>query len=171
MAVKASLILPAVAAAAEEVSSSFPYIYAPTGAGRNSAWALNNSATYRIQWNFLLPNNFNGSPVLRFAWSGNSTSTTSGDIRIGVEVATFTSGDGVDVASGITFDTANLATLTKTGGISGKSLEVSEITLSNFDSGVANDFCLLAFERIGGDAADTWTQTMYLWSAELEYNL
>lgn len=159
-----TVILPVQSA---KLTSTF--IALPAGIDNSGGiWKLlfDASQTESALWQFRLPANYASSPVMKLIYS--MASATSLKVDLEVEVMCVSDNDSQDIDSA-SFDSVNeIVGGTTVPGTAGYIDEIS-ITLTNFDSGVANDLMIARVNRDHDDADDTATGDLELLAISLEY--
>lgn len=118
-------------------------------------------------WNFLVPSNYGGSPVLVVNFT--MASATSGNVILVARVAATTPADSTDMDAKV-FAAANTSSATAVRSTAGYQTQVS-ITLTNDDSMAAGDTASIFFGRDGASGSDTATGDLELLVARLDYTI
>lgn len=116
-----------------------------------------------LEWKFNLPQDFVGSPVIKFTFA--MASATSNDVYMQSRVNAITPNTEAELGSADSYNSSAI-TVPGTGGHT----KLASITLTNNDSMAADDYVQLELRRNGGDASDTATGDMELLAAQLEYS-
>ena len=119
-----------------------------------------------VYWSFRLPTDYSSGAKLQIQWSNAASDT--GNCRWECQVTKVTPNSDTDDMTGTrSFHTENTAS---DAGVATRRLQEVEMTLSNFDSAVANDWVTFKFYRDAADALDTMdTDDAYLWAVSFEY--
>jgi len=145
--------------------------YITTGAridGGSGPWKLLFDASTKQSaiWQFRLPANYVSTPVIKLLFS--MASATSGKVVLDTEIYAVTSGDSQDIDSA-SFDSSNQdgtgVTVPGTAGYMG----LITYSLTNFDSGAAEDLIILRINRLVADSNDTATGDLELLGISLEF--
>ena len=124
---------------------------------------LDDSDTHGLEWRFNLPQDYVGSPVLKFTFS--MASATTNDVYMQSRINAITPNTEAEPGSADSYNNSAI-TVAGTGGYT----KQGSITLTSNDSMSANDYVQLELRRNGGDASDTATGDMELLDAKLEYS-
>ena len=134
-------------------------------AGNRAYWDFDSSTDELVYVSFRLPSDYSSSPVLKVQWGGTSSTTVSHDVTWACEVMALTPDVDGDPDTD-SYDTANTVNDAILGTTAGRIQEAS-ITLTNFDSGAANDYIGLKIYR--DVSADDLPEDARLWALSLEY--
>jgi hypothetical protein len=129
---------------------------------RWAEWLFDDTADEHIVTQFVVPNNYVGSPVLKVYYK--CTTDTSGTAGFEARLSALTAADATDMDADA-FDTVNAAT----GAIPGTAgyIAVISITLTNADSMAAGDHVILALNR--DVSADDVTGDLEVFACDFQY--
>lgn len=119
-----------------------------------------------VYWQFRLPPDYSGSPILKIQYAMKSAAT--GSVAFEASIMAVTPGDVADIDAD-SFATANVAhdTVASAAGY----LKELAITLTNTDSMAAGDLIVLKFRRVADDATnDTATGDAEVHAVALQYS-
>ncbi len=135
-------------------------------AGTNHTYAVLDFAdavTEEVFYDFIIPQGIpdNGTITVIIRWK--ATTATTGDVRLGVSI---TGVNGTENWHGVTLGAESLGTFATAGA----NTTITESTISISTAGISPlDNCILRIRRIGGDGADSMTDTMRFIMASLEW--
>jgi hypothetical protein len=126
--------------------------------------AFDQTTREQLLWNWRMPADYGGSPVLKLQCR---TALTSGAVVWEGRIAAVTPADAVDVGTKA-FGSANTSAATTVPASAGRLFEVS-IAMANADSLAAGDLVVLYVARDAAHGSDTAAGDVALVAATLEY--
>lgn len=130
-------------------------------------WSFDSDTDELIYFTFRLPADYSSSPVLKVQWGGVTSTTVTHTVFWAAEIMVLTADTDGDPDTD-SYDTANSTSDDILGTTAGRIQEAS-ITLTNFDSGAANDYIKIKFYRDANNASDDLNEDARLWALSFEY--
>lgn len=135
--------------------------------GSKWRWAFDDTAEEGIYSpQFIMPTGYLGTGTLKVGIHGHFASATSGNADIEVRMEAVSASDALNLNTTQSFDSANAVNIAADANAG--ELVVGACTITNKDSVVAGDLCILHIRRDAADGTnDTATGDFYLAGIEL----